>query len=509
MKNLHLILLSSMLLAVGLGIFIYKYQYLDLPLTPDKTSNIWDIEIRISFLNENKSSKVDLFIPVESHNFNIISEYFHSGKYGLVTKKREGNRQANWSIRKTKGKQNLYYRATIQKLESKGQEEPSLKKTIRVTPPALDEPYLNAAKALWNEIYEHSSDLDSVIGHLFRKLDQPAADENVALLLGDHKDSTIRKIETAVQVLSLAGIPARPVHGFELEEETLSVEMVHWLEVYHQKKWWEYCPGKESSDLPESYIAWWRGTDPLYKVRGENPQIHITAQKKEMMPNRIAQKELVSAGLLKFSLLNLPTENQGVYRMMLLIPLGALLVVIFRNFIGIKTFGTFMPVLIALAFRETQLLWGVIFFSLIVALGLVVRFYLENLKLLVVPRLSAVLVTVIIILIMLNVVSHNMGLSLGLSVSLFPIVILSMTIERMSVLWEERGADEAIRQGIGTLFVSILTYFIFANYTLEHVMLIFPELLLVLLAVMILMGRYSGFRLLELYRFRELGRDNK
>ncbi|OPL14479.1 MAG: hypothetical protein AVO38_02635 [delta proteobacterium ML8_D] len=79
-----------MLLAVGLGIFIYKYQYLDLPLTPDKTSNIWDIEIRISFLNENKSSKVDLFIPVESHNFNIISEYFHSGKYGLVTKKKGG-----------------------------------------------------------------------------------------------------------------------------------------------------------------------------------------------------------------------------------------------------------------------------------------------------------------------------------------------------------------------------------------------------------------------------------
>ncbi|NIO09075.1 MAG: hypothetical protein GTO40_14095, partial [Deltaproteobacteria bacterium] len=59
--------------------------------------------------------------------------------------------------------------------------------------------------------------------------------------------------------------------------------------------------------------------------------------------------------LLEFSLLSLPIRTQAVYRVLLMIPLGALLVVVFRNVIGINTFGTFMPVLIALAFRETQL----------------------------------------------------------------------------------------------------------------------------------------------------------
>jgi hypothetical protein len=168
-----------------------------------------------------------------------------------------------------------------------------------------------------------------------------------------------------------------------------------------------------------------------------------------------------------------------------------------------------MPVLIALAFRETQLIWGVAFFSLIVALGLGVRFYLENLKLLVVPRLSAVLITVIIIIAMLNIFTQNLGLSLGLSVSLFPIVIISMTIERMSILWEERGAAEAIKQGLGTLFVSMMTYPLLRNQNIEHILFFFPELLLAVLAVIILMGRYSGFRLLELYRFREFIKEKK
>ena len=38
----------------------------------------------------------------------------------------------------------------------------------------------------------------------------------------------------------------------------------------------------------------------------------------------------------------------------------------------------------------------------------------------------------------------------------------------------------------------------------KHLVLVFPELLLVVLGATILLGRYSGYRLLELYRFREL-----
>jgi hypothetical protein len=187
-----------------------------------------------------------------------------------------------------------------------------------------------------------------------------------------------------------------------------------------------------------------------------------------------------------------------------MIPIGALIMVLMRNFIGIDAFGTFMPVLIALAFRETQLLWGVILFTTLVALGLTIRFLLDRLRLLLVPRLSAVLIVVVLLMLFISLTSHRLGMETGLSVALFPMVIIAMTIERMSVVWEERGAADAMRAGAGSIVVAITAYVFMGMAWLEHLIFTFPELLLLVLAMVILAGRYTGYRLSELNRFRAL-----
>jgi hypothetical protein len=189
-----------------------------------------------------------------------------------------------------------------------------------------------------------------------------------------------------------------------------------------------------------------------------------------------------------------------------MIPIGALVIVLLRNFVGIKTFGTFMPVLVALAFRETQLLWGIVLFAVIVALGLLIRFYLERLRLLLVPRLTCVLTVVVLLMAGISVVSQRLDIQPGLSIALFPMVIISMTIERMSIVWEERGASEALQEGFGSLIVAAITYVVMGIGWLEHLVFVFPELLLLVLAVTLLTGRYTGYRLLELKRFRSFAK---
>ena len=42
---------------------------------------------------------------------------------------------------------------------------------------------------------------------------------------------------------------------------------------------------------------------------------------------------------------------------------------------------------------------------------------------------------------------------------------------------------------------------------LEHLIYVYPEFLLYLFAAALLLGRYSGYRLTELVRFRALARD--
>ena len=165
-----------------------------------------------------------------------------------------------------------------------------------------------------------------------------------------------------------------------------------------------------------------------------------------------------------------------------------------------------LPVLIALAFRETRLL-GPGAVQLAVAVGRSLRRYLERMKLLLVPRMSAVLTIVVLTLAFTSLVSHGMGIERALSVALFPIVILTMVIERMSVVWEESGARSALQQALGTVVVAILSYMIFSNDWVQHLTFVFPELLFLVLAAMLLLGRYTGYRLSELYRFSGLTRE--
>ena len=86
-------------------------------------------------------------------------------------------------------------------------------------------------------------------------------------------------------------------------------------------------------------------------------------------------------------------------------------------------------------------------------------------------------------------------------------VIMAMTIERMSVAWDERGAGTAIREGVGTLLVAALAYMAMSWPPLEHLVFVYPETLLVLFAFALLLGRYAGYRLSELVRFRALARE--
>ena len=99
------------------------------------------------------------------------------------------------------------------------------------------------------------------------------------------------------------------------------------------------------------------------------------------------------------------------------------------------------------------------------------------------------------------------ALTVGLSRVLFPIVILTMVIEHMSVIWEESGPAAAIKEAAGSLVVAILGYLVMTEPHLTHLIFLFPETLLILLAIFIIMGRYTGYRVTELIRFKDIVED--
>jgi hypothetical protein len=120
------------------------------------------------------------------------------------------------------------------------------------------------------------------------------------------------------------------------------------------------------------------------------------------------------------------------------------------------------------------------------------RFYLERLRLLLVPRLAAVVTIVVLLMTAISLVSDQLGLETGLSVSLFPMVIISMVIERMSVVWEERGAFASIKEGIGSLAMAALSFMAMTIDILSYWVTVFPEINLIVLGLIIALGRYTA-----------------
>ncbi len=504
MNKRHLYFLALGLSVCGIGMFLYKAMVLEFPLLPQAHTDLWDVEIHLSFHAKDQPVKASVELPTNTSRFAIIDESFISQGYGLTTVKDGAGRKGTWSKRKAGGKQNLYYRGTVHRVQL--EESLPKAKLPEIFPAPLEGAELEAAKSLLNEIRTKSADVPTLVTELIQHLNQSPLDPNLQLLL--HTDHSLgNKLKQATHVLALTGVLARVVNGIKLENSHGPAQIVHWLQIYEDEIWKSYDPITGLQKIPSDYFPWWKDYLPLVEIEGGDRlsvTLTVAPNQQEAIRAAILHSQLASPHLLEFSLFSLPLETQAVYRILLMVPIGALLLLILRNIVGVKTFGTFMPILMALAFRETQLAWGIVLFSVIVALGLGVRFYLEHLRLLLVPRLASVLIIVVLLMAMLSVLSQKLGLDRGLSIALFPMVILTMTIERMCVVWEERGASESIQQGLGSLAVASMTYLAMTIPYMEHLLFVFPELLLICLAGTLLMGRYTGFRLLELGRFKAL-----
>jgi hypothetical protein len=210
-------------------------------------------------------------------------------------------------------------------------------------------------------------------------------------------------------------------------------------------------------------------------------------------------------GLLDLTRLSPPTRRS--LSLLLLIPLCALVTCVFRIFIGVETSGRFTPALLAIALVLTNWRLGLVAILVVIFLGLVTRDALEKLRLLVLPRLSVVLTLVVYCFALGGGLIEHFQWNRGPHMLLLPMVILTMIIERFYVAAQEEGGTVAARRLAGTGLVCVFCYLTLQWETAGRWLLAYPELHLVTVAAFILMGRYRGYQLAELWRFRDLASE--
>lgn len=504
--RLHARIVALVLFVLGAGSVLWQTLVQDIPLTVDETDPVWMVDVRVQFkARENLPAKLTFHVPPENGNFAILSESFVGGNYGVSVINDTDNRIATWSTRRATGDQILYYRLA---LAQRFMIDPPRDTGPQFRPlPQLGDAEQVALQALLEPIRERSADVQTFISETIRVVND-GSNHNVRLLLAG-QDTVEQRARVIDLLLASAHIPSQQVHTIELSR-TSPQKPELWLRTYTGRAWLYFNPVTLEQGLPSDHLIWWIGPQPLADIEGGGSlQTRFTVSRSDVNSLQLAQTVLTTQNreFLGLSLYDMPLEAQQTFRILFMIPLGVVLILILRNLVGLETLGTFTPVLVALAFRETDLVWGVIMFSLITFLGLSLRSYLDHLKLQLLPRLSLVLTFVVIAITLVTVLGHRLGYEKSLSITLFPMVILTMVIERLSIVWEERGGLNSMKVAFGTLVAASCAYWLMTQPLLIHFFFTFPGVLLVLMSFMLIMGHYRGYRLMELLRFRALVKE--
>ncbi|MEM9624283.1 MAG: inactive transglutaminase family protein [Pseudomonadota bacterium] len=483
------IIMVILLFVLGFSAATFRHEMYNIPWLPSSQAQVWQVEARIEFTAQGGPSQVQLTLPPEQSGFEIVMESAASSGWGFSIEPGE-QRRALWSQRDPDGRQILFYKLDIVTNNDQQSDEPPSRRSAVV----WDEPYQTAVDHLLSTVYPTSADAHTLTLQVIQALGRVPVDQNLSLLISNYD-----RQDLLVRVLQTADVQARKVQVLVLDDGRRRQSLASYLQVWDGARWRLYDPNVGELTETENLLLWQTGTPAVLEVLGgTNSRVTFSMISQTRSSTVLAQEQ---ADDLALSLYNLPIAEQGMFQLIMLLPVGAFVVTLLRVLIGVRTSGTFMPVLIALAFLQTELLPGLASFIIVVAIGLFIRSYLSSLNLLLVARIATLVVLVISIISIFSIVSFRLGLIQGLTITFFPMIILAWTIERMSITWEEEGPKEVFIQGGGSLFVAVLAYLLMSVDVVEHLAFHFPELHLVLLGLILLLGRYTGYRLLELRRF--------
>lgn len=353
-----------LLISAGITLAIWRHMEMGIPWLTGEQRPVWMVEARVDFDAGNGAVLASLNIPERPPGFRILSEQAASPGYGFSTIDKPGSRRAEWSKREASGPQTLYFKAQFipdaTSVPAAPTRSPGARKVF------WEEPKATAVREILRQAKERSSTPESMTRELIRLMQPDTRTQNTTLLIAEED-----YLNLLVDMLNHSGIPARTADGLKLEDARRRQKLMPFLQIYDGQQWLTFNPKTAEQGVPEDLLLWRQGSASLLDVvGGDNSEVSFSMLKQTVPALQLATMQFKSNRLGFLSFYELPIEEQSMFRMLLLLPLGALVVAFMRIIIGIRTSGTFMPVLIAVAFVQTTLVPGLIAFLAIVSIGL-------------------------------------------------------------------------------------------------------------------------------------------
>ena len=190
--------------------------------------------------------------------------------------------------------------------------------------------------------------------------------------------------------------------------------------------------------------------------------------------------------------------------LLLMLPIIATIIAFLKQVIGVTTFGLYTPSIITLSFLALGLKFGLTILFIIIVTGAAVRKLLDRFHLLHIPRIAIVMTISTLIILLTLAFGTYLGIGSIASVAVFPMLIMTTLAEKFVSALGGKGFYAALLLMVETTVVSLICYWVVEWHYLQNLILGHPEIILLLIFFNYVLGRWTGLRLMEYVRFREV-----
>ncbi len=511
-------------ITIGIPVLLmgYKLFVLDYPIAGLVPVVSYKVNVSMQVDGHGGDIKLSSYLPRTDSRQSIKDEENSSSVFTLAIESDVNNRIASWQAQSVTGHHNIRYSYSVLakhlRYNLPDNSEIPEKYSAHLSQYLTEEPGIQVNDPLITEtlkkLFPYQKPLlAQALITIHRYLQNEYANRNfsgytdaiTALKLGEA--SCNGKSRLFLALARKLNIPTRLVGGLILQNTTKRTSH-QWIEAYVKGYWVPFDTiNDHAAEIPSNFVSLYYGDLVLFKHTSNVNFQYIFKIQKRLVPQLEVQSSLSKSKLNItniYSLFERLGISQNLLVILLMIPLGAIVVVIFRNVIGLETFGTFLPALIAAAARETGLLWGLIGFAMIILISSLVRRLLDRVQLLHSPKMAILLTNVVILMLLMTIVGVHFGFFELAHISLFPIAILAITAERFTIVEIEQGWQKAIVMSLNSIIVIAAAYAVMGSLFLQSMILAFPELLFLVIALNLWLGKWVGMRVTEFYRFRRL-----
>ncbi len=206
------------------------------------------------------------------------------------------------------------------------------------------------------------------------------------------------------------------------------------------------------------------------------------------------------------TLSNIWVNTSDIY-MLIIIPLLLTLISFMKHFVGISPVGIVIPLFLSVLFYKIGVSFTFIVLITLFFINLIVSQFINKYNLLYTPKISfLMIINIICFFVMLEVATNFKLITMDLTDVTYIMMFIIISEKLIAlIVWKE--VREYSKNLLGTIFIGFLWFLVMLIPILQIILLAYPELIILLVPLNFLMGRFTWLRMTEYFRFKEVIRN--